>query len=337
MGKRRLTGQQKRRIRAKQAQQQQNAVGNAAPADLPEASSLGAEQPGTIIANFGPQVEVENCNGDVSRCHLRANLGTLVTGDHVVWQDSTTEGKDEPGVVVAVNERSSELCRPDSRGELRPVAANIDRIVLVIAPKPEPHANLIDRYLVAAEAQNIRTVLVLNKSDLLADTDPIKELLKSYQQLGYDTLRVSARQGDGIDQLKDYLRGVTSVFVGQSGVGKSSILNALAPEFDTAVGALSAAADKGTHTTTTSRLFHLPSGGDVIDSPGIREFGLWHMEPNKVAQGFVEFRPFLGACKFRDCQHKQEPGCALREAEEKGHISRERIDSYWQIINSLQN
>ncbi|MCB1667547.1 MAG: small ribosomal subunit biogenesis GTPase RsgA [Pseudomonadales bacterium] len=330
MAKRRLTAQQKRRIRAKQARQQQNADTNAADMLHEESASLGPELAGTVVANYGAQADIEAQDGTITRCHLRANLEPLVTGDKITWQSGETTG-----VVVAVNERTSELCRPDNRGDLRPVAANIDRIVLVFAPKPEPHANLIDRYLVAAETQGIDTLLLLNKADLLDDEDTLIGLLDSYQQLGYDTLVVSAKNADSVAPLAQYLKPFTSVFVGQSGVGKSSLLNTLAPDISVAVGELSEARDKGTHTTTTSRLFHLPDGGDVIDSPGIREFGLWHMAPENVAHGFIEFRPFLGLCKFRDCQHRQEPGCAINTAVAEGRISQQRIDSYWLIVNSL--
>ena len=328
MGKRRLTDQQKRRIRGKQSRQQENA--EATLSELPDDSALGPEQTGTVIAHYGTQADIESADGDIIRCHLRANLDSLVTGDQVTWQDGQPNG-----VVVAVHGRTSELCRPDNHGELRPVAANINRIVLVIAPKPEPHANLIDRYLVAAETQGIKTLLVLNKSDLLTKDDPLLELLASYRQLGYETLTVSAKKGNSIENLRACLKPLTSVFVGQSGVGKSSLLNALTPDIETAVGALSEVAGKGTHTTTTSRLFHLPTGGDVIDSPGIREFGLWHLEPESVIHGFVEFRPFLGRCKFRDCQHKQEPDCAVKQALDNGDITPERYQSLCLILNNL--
>jgi ribosome biogenesis GTPase len=335
MGKRKLTRQQAWRVekiqdeRARRAARRQSGIEEAL-----EGGSLGPEQEGLIVAHYGTQVAVEAGPGEIRRCHLRANLQGLVTGDRVVWREG------EPtGVVVAQLERHSALTRPDPYGRLRPVAANIDQILVVIAPYPEPHANLIDRYLVAAEAVGIEPVILLNKTDLLeSDRDlagAMEQLLAIYPTLGYRILQTSSKRG-GLDELFDALRDRTSVFVGQSGVGKSSLVNALLPEADLRVGDLSENTLKGTHTTTTARLFHLSHGGELIDSPGIREFGLWHMTRKQVEQGFREFRPFLGSCKFRDCQHREEPGCAILAAVDSGDVSRSRLESYRHIVASLE-
>lgn len=297
------------------------------------AGELGGEQTGLVIAHFGTQVDVEASDGSTQRCHLRANLDGLVTGDRVIWCAG-----DATGVVVAREPRHSELRRPDAYGKLKPIAANIDQILVVIAPFPEPHANLIDRYLVASEAVGIEPVLLLNKSDLL-DLDPalrarMQALLALYPTLGYRLLEVSSLSGS-LAQLDETLRDRISIFVGQSGVGKSSLVNALLPAAGLRVGALSELRQKGVHTTTTAQLFHLPAGGSLIDSPGIREFGLWHMSREQVEEGFREFRPLLGHCHFRDCSHEHEPGCAILAAAESGAISETRLASYRHIVSTL--
>ncbi len=245
------------------------------------------------------------------------------------------------GVVVAQRERHSVLSRPDPYGKLKPVAANIDQILLVIAPLPEPHANLIDRYLVAAEVVGIEPVILLNKTDLLV-AEPVlskamDELLAIYPTINYKLLHASVTSERGMDEFLAQLRDRTSVFVGQSGVGKSSLINMLLPELDLRVAALSESTNKGVHTTTTARLFHLPTGGVLIDSPGIREFGLWHMTRQQIEAGFREYHPLLGTCKFRDCKHEQEPQCAILDAVETGEVSQRRLNSYRQMIDSLDD
>ncbi|MFV0477875.1 MAG: small ribosomal subunit biogenesis GTPase RsgA [Parahaliea sp.] len=335
MAKRKLSRQQAWRIkkiqdeRAKRARRRSDDT-----QQMLTSGTLGPEREGLVIAHYGTQVEVESEPGVSQRCHLRANLEGMVTGDRVIWRAG------EPtGIVVARDERQSELLRPDPYGSMKAVAANIDRICVVFAALPEPHANLLDRYLVAAEVSGITPVLVLNKRDLLAASPArqaaLEPLLNLYSDLGYKLLQTSCREG-GMDELTTALGGRTSVFVGQSGVGKSSLVNALLPEADLKTGPLSELTNKGTHTTTTAQLFHLPGGGSLIDSPGIREFGLWHMRREQVAAGFREFQPLLGHCRFRDCQHEAEPGCAVLAAVDEGAISSGRLDSYRRIIDSLQ-
>lgn len=338
MAKRKLNKRQKWRIekiqqeRTERSQRKESKI-----SEQLEGGDLGPEQQGIIIAHFGTQVEVESLDnpGETRRCYMRANLGSLVTGDRIVFRMGNNEK--EEGVVVAVLPRESELSRPNPYNEIKPVAANIDFIVLVIACEPVAHANLVDRYLVAAENCNIEPVILLNKTDLLTDeTRPqMDALLAPYEALGYRTMSLSVERNEGMEELISMLNGRISVFVGQSGVGKSSLIQKLLPDEEIRVGALSHASKKGRHTTTTARLYHFPAGGDLIDSPGIREFGLWHMEPEDVLYGFRELREFAGLCRFRDCQHEQEPGCALRENLEKGEVSQARFDSYKRILATL--
>lgn len=336
MSKRKLTRRQQWRI--EKIQEERSARASKRDHQAEEAlleSDLGPEQHGLVITHYGMQVVVEATEGEnkgqQQRCHFRSNLGSLVTGDRVVWRAGNPLG-----VVVAVLPRDSALQRPDPHGDMKTVAANIDRIMIVVAPYPEPHANLIDRYLVAANAIDIEPVLLINKVDRIDDSTRAKitYLETTYRSLGYTVLMVSTKTETGLDELKKYLANYTSVFVGQSGVGKSSLVNALLPESNLRVGGLSER-QQGTHTTTSATLLHFPGGGQLIDSPGIREFGLWHMDEDEVLEGFIEFRPFLGHCKFRDCSHRHEPGCAILKGLQSGAISQTRMDSYRYILRTL--
>jgi len=303
-----------------------------------DADSLGDEQYGLVIAHYGGQVEVETADdqgqglGQGQRCHLRANLGSIVTGDRVVWRQG-----DSLGVIEAVLERDSELSRPDAYGHSKIIAANIDRLIIVVAPYPEPHTNLIDRYFAVAEHLGLEPLLLINKTDLVDDSnrDEIAYIQQFYTELGYQVLPLSATLNQGLEPLLETLSQGTNIFVGQSGVGKSSLINKLIPGLEIRVGELSVARQKGTHTTTTAQLFHFPGGGQLIDSPGIREFGLWPIPANELLWSFVECRPYLGLCRFRDCRHQQEPGCAIRQALEDGAISSKRFESYYHILNSF--
>jgi len=334
MAKRKLSRRQQWRIekiqeerRKRLERKQQHAAGQA----ITEAS--GAEQEGLVIANYGASLEVEDSGGTPHRCQLRQNIPQLVVGDRVVWHPVG-----DGGVVTALQPRNNELIRPDATGASRPVAANIDQILVVAAPAPTYSPELIDQYLAAAELTGIAPVLVFNKIDLIAadNREEVERLLHRYQQIGYPVIRASTQMNHGLDTLRKQLTGKTSVFVGQSGVGKSSLVKALLPHETIGVGELSEQSGLGQHTTSTSRLYHLSQGGQIIDSPGVREFRLWPMESSRLITGFREFRPHLGHCKFRDCQHRQEPGCALKEAVERGDIDARRLASYHRIREQLE-
>jgi len=336
VARRRLTIRQRRRISDRHAALiDSQALCEPDASHIEYADSLGPEQRGVVITRFGKQADIlppDFSPGDrPRRANVRANLSALVAGDRVIWRDGNPTG-----VVEAIETRRSLLFRPDNRGNLRPVAANIDRIAIVIASEPAPHANLIDRYMVAAHNQGITPFLILNKADLAdAANSHLGQMMAEYEALGYQQFRVSARIRSGLDALQGYLSEYTCVLVGQSGVGKSSLINSLDPNASAAVGELSEAVTKGRHTTTNATLFQLPCGGRLIDSPGIREFGLWHLDKRRVAEGFIEFGQFLGHCRFRDCQHLDERGCVVIDAVARDLISSRRLASYQQIVRSL--
>lgn len=294
------------------------------------ATDLAAPCPGLITAHHGGKVEVRGDDGRHHRCHLRASLDQVVVGDHVSWQAARNAGD---GVVVALGPRTNVIRRPDRYGKLKPVAANLDRLFIVFAPLPIPSSEFLDRYLVAAELSGVQPCLVLNKADLIDDGTRMRldELCAMYRHIGYAVIEVSATAGTGIERLTERLTGRTSALVGPSGVGKSSLMNALLPEAAAKTGALWTRSGTGRNTTRASRLLGLPNGGDLIDSPGIGEFGLWNVDKDDLLRGYIELQPLVGQCRFRNCSHRHEPDCALLEAADRGAISRERLANFERI------
>ena len=306
------------------------------PASTPDTSSKQKieNNPGRIIAHFGKRIVIEDAQGQEHRCSARRNLPPLVCGDEINWHYPDPKSC----IIHELRPRRSLLARPDARGKQKIIAANIDQILIVCAPLPELNEGLLDRYLVAAALTEIKPVIVLNKTDLLDKKQRLhyQERLSIYQQLGYPIIYTSAHEDEAFNQLSERLREQTSILVGQSGVGKSSLLNRLLPEVNARIGEVSDATGKGRHTTTTARLYHLPDSGALIDSPGIREFGLWNVSPKQLAQGFPEFVERKDECRFRDCQHRNEPGCAILEDVENEKISTSRHASYLRILASLE-
>lgn len=289
---------------------------------------MGVSRTGRVLTRFGAQLVIEDENGKARRCTTRRRLQDAVCGDRVEWVPSEA-GND---VVTALLPRRNLLERLDPRGQVRAVAANIDQVVLVAARRPPPQWPLVDRYLVAIETLEATALLVINKADLEDNAaDDALRMEALYRDLGYEVLHTSVVTGLGLDALRGRLKGCTSVLVGQSGVGKSSLIQALLPAEDLRIGELSEATGEGRHTTTAARLYHLPDGGDLIDSPGVRDFTPPPLPPEALARGFVEFRPHLGHCRFHNCVHDREPGCAVKAAVEAGKISAERYASYMAI------
>lgn len=337
MSKRKLTRRQRWRI----DKIQQDKLARAARREARDASdtesTAGDEQAGLVVTHFGQQVMVESDSGQTYRCHFRANLAALVVGDRILFQPPDSDADNDLGVVTALQTRTTELRRPDPYGNLKPVAANVDLMVITYAPIPAPSSVLLDRYLVAAELSGIRPLLLLNKADLVDEAlaPLMDELEQLYSPLGYTVMKVSAADGNNLEPLRDVLAGHTSVFVGQSGVGKSSLINALLPDAELDVQSVSEQSGLGQHTTVTARLFHLPEGGQLIDSPGVREFGLWHINEEELLRGYVDLAPLAAQCRFRNCSHHHEPGCALQQAAEDGRVSAERLSNFFHIAATL--
>lgn len=286
---------------------------------------------GLVITRFSRHVEIEDNQGTRIRCSIRPNLDILVAGDRVVWQ---TEGTDH-GVVVSLYPRGSILARPTSTGLKKPVAANITQLIIVIAPKPEISWPLLDSYLVMAETLHLHAVILLNKTDL--PCNELKEqLLADYLPLNYPVIMANKNNVDSLIELKKALNHQISVFVGQSGVGKSSLISGVLPhEENIATNTLSEGSELGRHTTSNSRYYHLPSGGALIDSPGVREFSLWDIDASMLAQGYTEFKPYLSQCKFRNCTHIDTPHCAIIDALNQGQISVKRYENFIKLCSQF--
>lgn len=340
--KRRLTEQQQRRIQKQQKIRQ-------------EEVDTSSDLEGLVVQHYGRQLEVEALSlpadplprpvtppgepepfwkavelGSIWRCHARTNLELLVTGDRVKWQADPNTGL---GIITAIHPRRSLLTRPDRYHKVKPVAANISLIVVVFAPLPEPAPTLIDRYLVACADAGIPPLLVLNKTDLLTEQDPVLQLVAEYEALGYEVMQTRSH-GD-LGALTRRLDGETVAFVGQSGVGKSSLINTIVPDADQKTNIISENSALGQHTTTSTRLITFGKNGALIDSPGIREFGLWHLDADKIQRGFPEIEQLLGQCQFRNCTHRHEKHCALREAAAEGGILPRRLESYLRLQEEI--
>jgi ribosome biogenesis GTPase len=301
------------------------------------AESGVATAPGSVLLFSGGEYQVRLDDGDVVRARLRGRLKLEArTGDRVVAGDRVRVllPPGESPTIESVEPRRSELVRraPGKAPRAKVIVANVDQVVAVVAAAhPAPRLRLLDRLLVLAESSGLPAVVVVNKLDLVGAEETAGRFAP-YRAAGYPVLLSSVVTGAGIEELRDRLCGRESVVTGPSGVGKSSLLNGMEPGLGLRVGAVSDAVRKGRHTTVTARLIPLGCGGFVVDTPGLREVGLWDVDPDALDHLFPEFRELTGACRFgRSCTHIHEPGCAIREAVEAGRIDRGRWESYGQM------
>jgi ribosome biogenesis GTPase / thiamine phosphate phosphatase len=287
---------------------------------------------GRVVAAFGQRLVVEDVSGGRHPAFVGRRGLRVVCGDRVRWRPSEDHGD---VAVVDLLPRDSELTRPDSRGRVEVLAANIDQVVVVCAPEPLPDPFIIDRYLAAAEVMGAAALVACNKIDL-PGADALA-VLDEFRAVGYPVLRVSALAEDGLDALHASLADHCSILVGQSGVGKSSLLNVLIPGIEAATAQVSAATGEGRHRTTATRLYTLPCGGALLDAPGVRDFAPALADPRLAVIGFREIIAAAERCRFANCRHMREPRCAVKDGVEAGTISPRRYESYRRLLRLTED
>ncbi|MCW8942476.1 MAG: ribosome small subunit-dependent GTPase A, partial [Gammaproteobacteria bacterium] len=335
--------QQKRRIDSKQKSKINNDLLSDSKLQLDESSTQTAR----VISHHGRQIFAETESLEKIKCKIRQNLGDIACGDYVLVQ-RTAESKDQAQtntvssdasqyVVIAIKERSNLLVKTGFAGAIKPVAANIGQLVIVTALKPKPNPYLIDRYLTAAENLPAKALIVINKVDLMDHETKrlVDNLTALYKGIGYDVISSSMKRDTGLDALSEALSNTTSILVGLSGVGKSSIVKAILPKEEIRIGETSEATGEGKHTTTVSALYHLKCNGIIIDSPGVRDFTPINNSISEITHGFKDVRKFNGACKFSNCSHTNEPGCAMKKAVSDGLLNEQRFNNYLRMLQEF--
>jgi ribosome biogenesis GTPase / thiamine phosphate phosphatase len=311
------------------------------PGDDPKAESLSVDprccRTGRVLSVHGLYSHVQDADGEIYRCATRRILKTLATsqrhvvaaGDHVLFRP-VENSQPKEGFIERIEPRHGVLCR-SVRGRQHLLVTNVDYLAIVAsAAEPRLKPNLIDRLLVAAEQGGVRPVICINKIDLI-DTADLQPLLGVFSQMGYPILLLSARTGFGVDRLKRLLCGSSSVVAGQSGVGKSSLLNSVDPTLHLKVQAVSQENEKGKHTTAAAQLIPLAGGGYVVDTPGIRQFQLWDTVPEEIEGYYRDLRPYANLCRFPNCTHTHETDCAVKNAVADGRLDARRYESYCKL------
>jgi len=286
-------------------------------------------QSGQIVAAYGKRYLVELANQQTIDCVTRGKKNDCACGDQV----SIALTSSDSGVIEAIQTRKTLLFRSNAF-RTKVLAANVSQIIIVLATSPSFYESLLNRCLIAARHEDIRALIVLNKADLPELNDTLARL-SLYQQLGYQVLPICARED--VSPLLPYLQGQTSLLVGQSGMGKSTIINGLFPKLQIRTREISNVLDSGKHTTTATHLYHLNEQSDIIDSPGLQEFGLHHLSVEDLEMALQEFRPYLGQCRFNNCKHIHEPDCAILKAYTQGHISKIRLDIFHELLAELDS
>ncbi len=303
---------------------------------------------GTVIKSTGSWYEVRLQNGVIIPCRIQGKfrLGTLKLTNPVAVGDSVKvniEGEEETvGTIREINDRKNYVLRQSPRKKhfVHIIAANIDQAICIVSMhQPKIKVGFIDRFLLMTEPYEIPVTIIFNKSDLNSEDDQayITYLRTIYENIGYQTLLTSNETGEGIAELKNNLKGKLSLISGQSGVGKSTLVNSLAPDLDLRTQEISDYSGKGQHTTTFAEIFELPSGGQIIDTPGIKTLGFNYLEEKDVAHNFREFFELSSNCKFSDCMHINEPDCAVKKAIEEGKVAPSRYENYLAVLQEIKD
>jgi ribosome biogenesis GTPase len=299
-------------------------------------SDDAAETPARVIESFGRRVTVATRDGAVMPAELFGKRNSCVCGDEVTIR-LPLQSSGDIAKVVTVAPRRTFFARTDSRGRTEPLAANLTLLAVIIAPEPHPDPYIADRYLAGAALAGVTGIVVVNKSDLPAAGEPqFEELVREYEAANYDVIRLSAHRVETVAPLKARLADEVAMLVGQSGVGKSTLTNALAPESSRPTRTISGSTGEGRHTTVSTALFRIPGSGELIDSPGVRDYAPPLVEDANVQVGWPEILALAPQCRFNNCLHLREPGCAVTEAVAAGRISARRYESYKRLINIMR-
>ena len=299
--------------------------------DKGASKNTAVKHTGRVITRFGSELLVSIEGEKPIRCTTKRKLDHVACGDNVIWQ-ANPHGN---ATVLKVLPRKNALTRRTYRGLPKTIAANVDQIIVTSSWLPRPLWELVDRYLIAAQQLEAEAIIVINKSDL-AETEATEadwKALQDYRDIGYKVIAINAMNGGGIEELSELMKDKTNIFVGRSGVGKSSIAQHYLPNVELLVNDISQSGE-GQHTTTTATLYELEMGAYLMDSPGVRDYVLDELTERKLSDGYIEFAPYVQNCRFNNCTHNHEPQCAVRVAVDNGDISAERYRRY---LNALKN